>query len=581
MAALSRRSFVCGLAAVLPFPAALFAAETKPVMRLGVMSDTHVGKTVESCERVRLALELFKAKGCGMVINAGDIADHHYPAGYAAYRQVFDGVFAGGSKPREIYVYAWHDAYDYQGHPREAVEDDALAAFEDVRRLLKAENGHTDIVTFNGYTFLVFPQFVSGKGFLGWDDYRKAVAKACAASHGKPVFVVDHVPIGGVWGALRDSQRAKILSKFPQVVYLCGHSHGSLRDDLHICQTDFTAINAGCLQNWGSGTVGNPEPRRQAYGVLTIDVFADRLLVRRWDVRDGSEIHPENPWIVPLPFATSSAPWRREARKAAERVPAFASGAALAAIAGPEGFRLAFPSAGESAFKYRIDVERKGKDGAWASYTWREALGTWWLPPKERPDRIEHLFEMPFFTTGETVRFAVTPQNQYGVKGRTVIRSKALVVPKCGETRKIVLESSDPLKEFGIVSRTKASRRQKVGADGWCGPFGSGQWVLKLPDGLFAGPCGTHYRVTLDMETDQPESSKRWNLRLSNAKGPGFGTVRHATPVGRSGSMRYVMELSCLPEGKRGSSDSYDVYFENGFKSRLRLSYLKVEKLAD
>ena len=84
---------------------------------------------VESCERVRLVLELFKAKGCGMVINAGDIADHHYPAGYAAYRQVFDGVFAGGPKPREIYAYAWHDAYDYQGHSRDAVEDDAVAAF--------------------------------------------------------------------------------------------------------------------------------------------------------------------------------------------------------------------------------------------------------------------------------------------------------------------------------------------------------------------------------------------------------------------------------------------------------------------
>ena len=572
--------FIGGAAAFAPFTRSLFAADAKPLLRLGVMTDTHVGKTVASCGRVKLALELFKEHGCELVINNGDIADWHYPTGYEAYRQVFDGVFAGGAKPQEIYVYAWHDAFAYQGHAREMATKDAPEAFEETRRLLKAPNGHTETIRFKDYTFVVFPQFVGATGFLGWDEYEKRVADACAANPGKPVFVVDHIPAGGVWG-LSDPKRTEILSKFPQVVYFCGHSHGSLRNDLHICQKNFTVIHSGCLQNWGSSTVGHPEPRRDAYGVLTVDVFADRLLVRRWDVRDRSEI--KTPWIVPLPFAAATAPWRREVRRDAEPVPAFAAGAAVAATAEGtpfKGFRLRFPSAGEAAFKYRIDVERKDASGVWTGCTWRESLGDWWLPPKDRKPEVDTLFEAPFFTAGEEVRFAVVAQNQYAVKGTSVIRSAPVKVPEGAKKGEVVLESDDPAKEFGLMPRKdlKGKRRSKVGKDGWYGPFGGGEWVLRLPQGIFTGKVGTRYRVTFDCETDQPAGFAKWNLRLSNAKGPGFGSTRYSTPPGTSGKMRYVMEMQVMASGKRGASDSYDIYFERGAKSRLKPGHLKVER---
>ena len=562
---------------------ALSAAAEEPLLRFGVMSDTHVTKSVRSFSRVKQALALFKAQGCDLVVHCGDIAESHDPMAYATYRQVSDEAFAGGPKPREIYTYAWHDAFSYKGHAREKAYEDGPAAFEDIRRILEAENGHTDTVTVKDFAFVVFPQFVTGNGFLGWDEYEKRVADACAAHLGKPVFVIDHIPAGGVWRQ-SDVNRTRILSKFPQVVYFCGHAHGTVRSELLIRQQGFTAVNAGCLYNWNAGTVGNPGPRRISHEVLTVEVYSDRILLRRWDIRDQSEIHPERPWLVPWPFDAASAPWVRDRRAAQEPVPVFAADATVTVR--PEGspftgFVLAFPSVGESACKYRIDVERKNAAGRWKSYTWREELGDWWRAPKDRTATLTTLVEAPFFTPGETVRFAVVPQNAYGVKGKTVIRSEPMTVPTAGERTEIVLTSSDPATEFGIRPRKDKTgkHRLKPDADGWYGPLGGGEWVLALPPGLFTGEEGTRYRVVFDLETDQPETGARWSLRLSNAEGPGFASERLKTPAGKSGRMRYVLKLTKRKPGVRGASDSYDIYFENGSAGRLKPGAVKVERI--
>jgi hypothetical protein len=60
---MTRQGFVraAGAFAFAPFTGTLFAADEKPLFRMGVMTDTHVGKTPESCSRLKAALELFKA----------------------------------------------------------------------------------------------------------------------------------------------------------------------------------------------------------------------------------------------------------------------------------------------------------------------------------------------------------------------------------------------------------------------------------------------------------------------------------------------------------------------------------------
>ena len=77
----NRRQFIGGMAAAGTVP--LFGVPASGrVARVGLVTDTHVGTTMESCARVRAALELFKKKGVEMVVNCGDIADRHYPDGY-------------------------------------------------------------------------------------------------------------------------------------------------------------------------------------------------------------------------------------------------------------------------------------------------------------------------------------------------------------------------------------------------------------------------------------------------------------------------------------------------------------------
>ncbi len=583
----TRRGFIGG-ALTASIAAKLWAEEEKPLFRFGTMTDTHIGETVESCGRVKLAFQLFRSKGCDLIINTGDIADHYYPSGYAAYRQVFDEAYEGAAdRPRQIFVYAGHDSIGYKG-TQKWTEANTIAlsaeAFDEVQKHLHAENGHTCTIKYKGYSFVVFPQYIGHKGFIGWDEYEKRIADAVADSPGKPVFVLDHIPAGGVWGGKPNTPRTEILSKFPQVVYFCGHLHGSVRSDLLLWQGKFTAVHSGCLQNWGAWLVGVSE-RRNAYGVLTVDVHPDRLDIRRWDVRDGSEILPDKPWVVPLPFVEDKAPWRKSVRKAEYAVPQFPSGATVKASAQGKkfkGFDVTIPSAGPKAHKYRLVAFRKDSSGEWKQFTWREVLGDWWLPPKERKAEVTALFDALYFTPGDTVCFSAAPVNPYGVAGAETAKSDAIVVPDGGDRGQMLLESADPAAEFGIFpikAVGKANRRFKPDADGWYGPFG-GEVMIALPPKLFAGKKGTRFRLTLDMESDQPEGAPRWQLRLMEPGGAGRGSEACVTPHGKSGPMRYVIAMTKgMRGGRMGNAETYGIAFLHVSKGRVKPGRLVVERV--
>ena len=575
---LGRREFIVGAAGALPFSRVLAVPAEPPVMRLGVMTDTHVGKTVQSCHLVRKALELFKAKGAEMIINNGDIADWFYPTGYQAYRQVSEEVYGDDYRPQEIFAYAWHDAFSYKDYSREEVSKAAPFAFEEVRQLLKAPHGHTAEVKFKGYTFLVMPQFTGCKGFQTFEEYDAKVAAACKANPGKPVFVVDHVPPRGTvyhsyaWG---NYGTRKVLNKYPQVVDFSGHVHGSLRNDLFVWQGEFTVINSGCLQVWGGILANNPAGKssKRSYGVLTVDVYGDRLLVRRWDVRDGSEIDPEHPWVVPLPFVAETAPYEFGRRAAAEPKPMFAAGASMSAV--PEGspfkgFKLTFPEVAEHTMLYRIDAQKRGADGNWSTFAWLESFSEYWKHPKDRTGKAEFLFDASYFEPGGEYRFAVTPQNQYGGKGNSIFaEAKA---PSEFVKTEVVYENGDPMKDLEFYGKLNKPPMKAV--DGFYGPSKEAWNWLTLPKGIFAGPEKTKFRVTLDMQTVQPDKGLPFEINLLEPTDkPGVGR-RTLTPFGDSGADRYVLELV-----KTSEADTYYVNFFRGFDGRVKVNHVKVERV--
>ena len=162
----------------------VWGAEEKPLLKIGLMTDTHVGKTKASCARARLAYELFRDIGVDLIVNDGDVADHHYPTGYVAYREMVEETFAGvpaAERPQELFVYAWHDAFDYKNHPRGDAQKDAPEAFAEMQELIKSPNGPYAEGEIKGFPYVVIPQFYGRKGQVDWNvRSRSAGCRACS-----------------------------------------------------------------------------------------------------------------------------------------------------------------------------------------------------------------------------------------------------------------------------------------------------------------------------------------------------------------------------------------------------------------
>lgn len=517
------------------------------IARIGLMTDTHVLTTMESCGRVRAALELFKAQGAEMVLNCGDLADNHYPEGYRCYRRTMNAVYPdAASRPKEVYVYAFHDICNYKPGSGWNVGY-AAAAFEDMRRLLEAPNGHTASFVWKGLPFAVFPQSTGHKGFLTWEDYEKTVARLCAENPGKPVFVCDHVPPAGTtfhswhWGS---ENCRRVLNKFPQVVSISGHVHGSLASERQIWQGEFTAVNLGCLQTWGGFAPGSTPPHQAKpnFGVLVMDVFPDRLVVYRYDVRDGSQFGA--PWVVPLPFAAKSAPFRPAAAALREKAhPAFAADATVTVkpVGTPvTGYSISFPEVakGPRAFMYRLACARKNADGNWEPFTRDDIFADFWIAPKDRSGRASYTLNAGFFKPGETYRVTATPLDWFYRPSPSIAGefTATHVAPKIKWT-------TDDTFAFNFTEHGRPVARA---ADGFFTPA-SGQGTLVLPAGAFANLTpGKRHRLVIDLHLSQPTGdycawrawlapSTDWTRRLT-------GDIQ--TSPGDPGALRYVMEFT-------------------------------------
>ena len=560
---LSRRQFIGGITAVGALPA--LAAGDSRIARVGIMTDTHVGTTMESCARVKAALQLFKAQGVEMVVNCGDIADKHYPEGYRCYRKTVNEVYPDpASRPIERFVYAFHDVFDYRSGSGWNVARDAAPAFADVHRFLEAPNTHTDSLEWKGLAFLNFPQSTGMKGFLSWDDYEAAVCRACETHPGKPVFVFDHLPPAGTtfhsrqWGS---EACRRVLNKYPQVVSISGHVHGSLASERQIWQGEFTAVNAGCLQTWGGFAPGSTPPpqAKPNFGVLVMDIYADRLVFARLDVRDGSAFGP--PWVVPLPFAARTAPFAPARAAARTRRAAFASDAAVTVAQCAAGYTVSFPtaSAGATAFMYRIEAERKDADGVWTPFTRDDIFSEFWKAPKDRTGRLEHTLATGFFHAGEAYRIRVTPLDWFYRRSRPIVSEFT-----ARAADKTVWSLDDPMKNLRF---TEYGKPVEMSVGGRFAPP-SGQGTLWLPNGAFAKlKPGTRHQLVIDLDAVQPDGDWcAWRVTLRGRKGAKLCDVQ--TSPGAPGPLRYVFAFT-VPTGGLDSAELVFNYASPGASFRI------------
>ena len=576
---ITRRRFAGALGAAAAMPFSLAADEGRPLLKIGVITDTHIGKTKESCARVKLAYEMFREFAPDMIVNVGDIADLHYPTGYVAYREVVEEAYAGvpaEHRPKELFVYAGHDTLYYKPGIRHDFAFDA-AAGADMKRLLRATNDPYAEGTVKGFPYIAIPQ----RGhFVKSDDalLEKMIVNAIAKHPGKPVFVFTHVsPRGTARGTGGDSSLRQVFNRFPQVVVMSGHTHGSLRLERAIWQGEFTSVSAGCLQNWGGGLPGScVVKRRQNYGALLVEVYADRIAFRRFDVRDRKEYVGDIPWVVPWPHDPASAPFRLEARRKTARVPTFTPDVQEMTIepdAKPfRSLTVEFPSVKGVArpYAYKIELSRKDDAGAWTVFARRDIHGDFWMRDEERPATVSQTFSAAFFEAGREYRISVIPRNSFGVEGKGI--EKTFTAPEPDMSATVVWETDKPMEDCPFCHGIGDKGRRIAAKDGFFA-LGRGDATLVFPKDVWKGPKGTSFRFTLDMHTIQ-DMSPCWSIVLRNRKPLSNALPRIRTPLGDSGVMRYVMEFK-----KPDAAYIYGLLVREGEEGRIRFTHVKIERL--
>jgi hypothetical protein len=554
MARIGRRAFLASSGA---FVALRARGEEKPLWKAGIVTDTHVKRTRESCELVKKACDLFAEHGIDIFINCGDIADHYYPEAYPILKELTDAAFP--AKPvRKIWVYANHDRIDRQSEPWEKV-------MMDVKRLLGATNDLYDLIDMNGYPLLVFPQW------LDMARAEKMISDVCTDPKyaGKPVFVFDHVPPEDTtdnsitWGS---RARLDLFSKFPRIVNVTGHAHGSLRSELNIWQGAFTSVNMGCLQVWGGHAVGGAPESKKNYGAVVMEVFADRLVFRRFDVRTKEEYGADEPWTVPLPFAPATAPYSRARTTVSEPLPQFPAGATLALkpTSPFDAVEMEFPRAEGKHGTYIYKVQVTTPEGE--PLTRNDMFGQFYLPERERAATLVRKLSAGYFDPGKRYRVRITPCNCFGKGGKPL---EAEFTAPAAEGFKTIFESANPMEECPFMTGLAGGRRIKA-KDGWYN-IGTGNHRLELPDGLWKGKG--RFRFTVDMETKQP-AVRTWTLVLRNPDPLKNANARIATPRGESGKMRYVIEFT------KGKPDFfYYLLVREGSAGSIRFNHVRLEKL--
>ena len=554
-ASLTRRTFVLSATATAALGLGA-AGEEKPILRIGAMTDNHLHpKRPATHRRTKACFELFRRMNADIVVDTGDIADLSQVSELEFFRKCFDDAFAG-TDCVPFFCIANHD-YNYVPGTK---KNDPVN-FENARRALKMDSVNPTAVV-KGYQFVnVFQNEPDPKAFAN------AVAKAVAANRGnRPVFVVNHVPpMLTTTGTVHWSSQAvrDVLNRYPQVVALTGHIHTAISWAANVWQGEFTAVNLGAHAEYSNKIDGE---------AVVLDVFADRIDVRRYEAVSGREIGSDDRWSIPLPLDPAHGPYRPEVRAGVcprPEMPADASVRFEQTADGTAG-KLVFTAAKPrgKAEHYRITIESQAANGSW------KFLGTLnWSAPQvmDEPETWECPLAPAMLDGGLPHRATIVPVNCFDVAGTP--RTFPFDVPANPMT---VLPAD-------LTQIVRYQRSYKPGenvftspADGWLKKEG-GVIVAALPKALSAAVL-KRKTVTLlfDIASEQPGHPNTFSIGKFPAAGGnvelGLGGRIYTLP-GSHASHRYVWTID------KGHSPSPDdelcLIIREGGASRYRINGVK------
>ena len=361
----SRRNFLGGCAALGALPTLRTFADavaSKPLMKLGVVSDMHINRSGDE-KWWKRSLEFFRDRGVDGVVCCGDFADTGTKTQMKIFADVWYSVFPEGKYPdgrkcEQLFVYGNH-CIDFWQREKGLKENPDKAAAEaigvgDNRAKFWEEIFHEPFAP-------VWIKKLNGCTIIGahWRSWERPECKleAFLEAHrseidpAKPFLYLQHDHVGGTtfdkWGWGNDRGRSfPALAKFPNCVAFTGHSHYTLTDDRGWWQNEFTSVNAGSLvysskeyslvENSIGNDWGHREKRRHKMWSNGTDdgrqgaiatFYPDRIEIERREFYYGTEsLGPD--WIIPFP--AKGDPALTYAGRAAKRsAPEFAPDAVL------------------------------------------------------------------------------------------------------------------------------------------------------------------------------------------------------------------------------------------------------------
>lgn len=453
---LSRRTFLLS-AAGLSVCRVGFAEGGRPLLRIGVLSDSHVTADPSTAEPLRRIFADFSEKCVDVVMHAGDIChvgDLDELALVAdAWRGAFKkGLNADGQKVTPFFAFGNHDYHNASFQSGKGDGPDpgkAIVANKDAAwRLLTGEKfpGEVFSAEVNGFTFV-------GAHWGHEGDVADFFASHPVADESKPMFYVQHPhPKGtcfGAWATGVPGANAELM-RHRNLFAVSGHSHISCADDNGLWQGGFVSMGAGSACSPGPGRRadyenGNPHPRQWPKGVFkhmpgvsggkawqasVVTVYADRLTIDRRDYLNGESLG--EPWEMAFPFVHDAKKPYLVAQAA--RAPEFAAGAKVA-IERKRGKRR--PDGVEEDQVWVKTTAARG-DGAHArviSYRFaaidaetgrllveKRVLQDWIACSEDRAARRPAwcAFALSELPKGRALKFSVEPFNAAGRAGRAI-----------------------------------------------------------------------------------------------------------------------------------------------------------------
>lgn len=272
---------------------------------------------------------------------------------------------------------------------------------------------------------------------VAWLEQELKIAAESAPE--MPIFVLSHLAVSNtVYGSdfytaeypnltWHSQQLRELLSRYPQVIYLCGHLHFPFNGDTSIMQDGFTAVNCACISYlvvdfgfWqcdeGLGAIP-PEAAEHPQGMLAEVDVSGAVRLTRYDFGTGMQVG--EPWVIPAPSAPGHlsmySPARRNLHFPVFPVP---DAKAITVPTGENRAKLALRfSAAETAsqiYYYEVELFRAHK-----AIFRRRYLTDFYLTGGASSGQRQWELELGEVETDAPLRVTVTPVDIWGNAGVT------------------------------------------------------------------------------------------------------------------------------------------------------------------